>query len=336
MGEIHWNAYHGPREKDEHLSPHKERDGAAFAQLMPLLIKRKGLEFGRLLINYPSIYQITDHAYEVLRSDGLTKNLLERVETLRGRPPLHKAEFSETVKKGIDPVEAARYMTAIQEAALVEVKVDTSFLKPDDYVVQITRPFMHDHLQEGHKAGERSNTTLEKEVFKYLERFFENISRAQVRLSASMAEELEKAARRRGDDSANKAEIQFLIQTRNERARGSYNEFKRPSTLKWSQPSAFEKKETIYKTAVYMVHAENVLENGAGLIVVFGMHGLGTLAWTYLLRTGKNSAGRELATLLDRPSFVMAEMTVGTKPPEPTDLSFLNDWKVEILLEHPI
>jgi hypothetical protein len=40
--------------------------------------------------------------------------------------------------------------------------------------------------------------------------------------------------------------------------------------------------------------------------------------------------------LIDRPSFVMAEMTVGTMPPRPTDLSFLDDWKVEVLLEHPI
>ncbi len=216
------------------------------------------------------------------------------------------------------------------------MKVDTAFLGPDDYVVQTTRPFLHDHLQEGHKAGERSNTSLEIRVFKFLGQFFERLSRAQVRLSASIAEGLEKAARLRGDDSADKAEIKFLIHTRNERARGSYNEFKRRGALKWSQPGAFEKREATYKTAVYLVHAENVLDNGAGLIVAFGMHGLATLAWAYLLRTGKDSSGRALATLIDRPSFVMAEMTVGTMPARPTDLSFLDDWKVEVLLEHPI
>jgi hypothetical protein len=348
MGKVHWNAYHAPREKDEHLSPHKERDGAAFAHLMPLLSKRKGLEFGRLLINYPSLYEITDHALKALRSEGLPEHLQGKLRTLWGKPPMHKAEFSESVKKVIDEDkvinvneainvdDASRHMAAILEAALVEVKVDTSFLGPDDYVVQTTRPFLHDHIQEGHKAGERSNTSLEIKVFKFLEQFFETLSRAQVQLSAPMSKELEKAARLRGDDSANKAEIKFLIHTRNERAQGSYNEFKRRGTLKWSQPSAFEKGERIYKTAVYLVNAENVLDNGAGLIIAFGMSGLATLAWAYLLQTGKDSAGRKLATLLDRPSFVMAEMTVGTKPPEPTDLSFLNDWKVDILLEHPI
>jgi hypothetical protein len=339
MGEVHWNAYHAPREKDEQLSPHKERDGAAFAHLMPLLAARKGLKFGRLLINYPSTYRITPHALEVLRAEGLPEKLLERIGRLQAGPLLHKAEFSESVKKAIDAQEASthfRHMASILEAALVEVKVDTSFLGPGDYVVQTTRPFLHDHLQEGRKAGERSNTSLEIKVFKFLERFFDTLSRAQVRLSAPMAEELEKAARRRGDDSANKAEIKFLIQTRNERARGSYNEFERRGALKWSQPSASEKREAIYKTAVYLVHAENVLDNGAGLIVAFGMHGLATLAWAYLLRTGRDSSGRDLAALIDRPSFVMAEMTVGTLPSEPTDLSFLDDWKVEVLLEHSI
>jgi hypothetical protein len=345
MGEVHWNTYHAPREKDEPLSPHKERDGAAFAYLMPLLAARRGLEFGRLLINYPSTYRITSHALEVLRAEGLPEKLLERIGRLQGEPPLHKAEFSEAVKKVVDAqeasrhtpsTEASRHMASILEAALVEVKVDTSFLKPDDYVVQTTRPFLHDHLQEGHKAGERSNTSLEIKTFGFLERFFEKLSRAQVRLSASMAQELEKAARLRGDDSANKAEIKFLIHTRDERARGSYNEFKRRGALKWSQPSASEKREGIYKTAVYLVHAENVLDNGAGLIVAFGMHGLATLALAYLLRTGTDGSGKALAPLIDCPSFVMAEMTVGTLPTRPNDLSFLSDWKVKILLEHPI
>lgn len=337
MGKIHWNTYHGPKELDGHLSPHKERDGAAFAHLMALLVKQKGLEFGKLLLNYPASYQITEHALNLLRSEGVSVEILEKIRKLTGKPLLHKTEFSKEVSRAIGMQKAyKRDIDSILKAALIEVSIDTSFLGPDDYLVQTTRPFLRDHIQEGHKAGERSNTSLEIKVFEFLEQFFETLSRAQVCLSASMAAELEKAARLRSDDSDYKADIKFLIHNSNENACGSYSEFKRHGALKWSQPNVDEKKASIYKTAVYLIHAENVLDHGAGLIVAFGMNGLATLAWTYLLQTGKDSSGRELSTLIDRPAFVMAEMTMGAEPPRPSDLSFIDDWKVEILLEHPI
>jgi hypothetical protein len=79
------------------------------------------------------------------------------------------------------------------------------------------------------------------------------------------------------------------------------------------------------RTAVFLLCKEEAWPGGPGLIGAFGMDGTATAVWCYRL-------GRDLEYLLEKPGFVMAEMTNPGAPDRPTNMLCARNWKIEILL----
>ena len=192
MKKAYRHSYHAPREEDEALAPFKVRDGAAFDEVMAILVSRKSLGYGGLLLNYPASYQITDQSLKLLGWEHVDESTIRKLEVLITQPAKPKAEFLTTVRGKIGRFETEYHERSILDHAMVEVAVDMSFLDSSDCLVQTTRPFLDD--AEGHKPGERSNTSLEKKVFKVLRQYLQVCSRSEVCLSAQMANELERSA----------------------------------------------------------------------------------------------------------------------------------------------
>jgi len=70
-------------------------------------------------------------------------------------------------------------------------------------------------------------------------------------------------------------------------------------------------------------------DGGPRLLSAFGMDGVSTLIWCYLLRTVHPNL-----LDLETPRFVMAEMIASPLPEVPPTLSFAKDWRIDILLDH--
>jgi hypothetical protein len=81
------------------------------------------------------------------------------------------------------------------------------------------------------------------------------------------------------------------------------------------------------RTAAFLL-VRRLEPDGPTLIVAFGMDGIMTLTWCYLLRT-------KFAHLLSTPRFVMAEIQTTDIPKQPTSLAFAESWPVKIILDVP-
>lgn len=190
--------------------------------------------------------------------------------------------------------------------------VDVSFLSASDLLVLPTRPPIHDPLHEERRKIYSSNTTFEAKVFKALKDYFKVCSRTHMKLSKPMASLLEPSFK-------NRADIHFTLYS------GAwYKEYKKYGAYRF-EPAEHHPK----RTAAYLVRINHLWENGPALLVAFGMGGVETLVWLYLLR-------RRYPALLETPGFVMAELE-GTSFPKknrPFRLDFAEEWNVNLLIEH--
>lgn len=109
-------------------------------------------------------------------------------------------------------------------------------------------------------------------------------------------------------------------ENRSDPSRAVYHKRRDP----YARRSAFVD-EPVVKTAAFLL-VRHIEPNGPRLVVAFGMDGILTLTWCYLLRT-------RFPHLLTAPRFVMAEITLLPIPKQPTSLSFADDWRVDPILD---
>lgn len=234
----------------------------------------------------------------------------------KGRPSLpHQLrdgdaalELSEVLRtQGYEYGEVLLNYPAQQEAQAIEI--DDTFLSPADLLLLTTRPPLDDEDEPLRKTVHRSHTTLEDKVFAALRPYFKRCNRSQIILSESLVRTLP-------PEVARKSNIQYR-----QHGGASYDRYtagpgddwhKRPSHLRL--------------TAAYLAYTEHAWEGGPALLAAFAMGGTETLVWAHLLRT-------KFSYLVCTTPFVMAEMTAKEPPTRSTDLSFADEWNVEILTE---
>ncbi len=195
------------------------------------------------------------------------------------------------------------------------IEFDLTSLKSSDLLLLTTRPPIDDDPEEDQRFIDRGSTPLEQEILRHLRHgCFKQCSREVLALQPHLARQLPR-------EYANRARIEFSKNVRPSYPGATY---KRLSRRHGSQrPSDMQQ-----RTAVYLLSTQQVWRGGPGLLTAFGMSGIETLAWAYLLRT-------KFAKLLSAPRFVMAEILIRAVPPKPNDLSFADDWEVTILLDVP-
>jgi hypothetical protein len=181
-----------------------------------------------------------------------------------------------------------------------------------DLLVLTTRPPLNDDDFD-RKYIKRSGTELEKSILQTVGLYFSVCRRSYVKLSEDMAAKLK---------YANRGEIQFSMY-----AGAYYKRHRTPYTRsrelhKWEKPA----KSTV--TAAFAL-LTRLWDGGPRLLSAFGMDGVSTLIWCYLLRTVHPNL-----LDLETPRFVMAEMIASPLPEAPPTLSFAKDWRIDILLDH--
>jgi hypothetical protein len=181
------------------------------------------------------------------------------------------------------------------------------FITPQDVVVLTTRPPLSDHTYGDKKRMLRSCTHLEDQIFKVCRRYFTVCARSHVQIRKSICGKFEKG---------------YLAFHQHKGAR-----------LKYFGRVDFHKTKNVPKgshTAIcFFLRVNAIPEYGCGLVVSFGMGGWETLIWNRIVRT-------KHPEWLKRPCFVVGEFDMNGLPPRPATLKFVEQIKVDILLEHKI
>jgi hypothetical protein len=200
-----------------------------------------------------------------------------------------------------------RYSTPIFNFPSDEpIDVDASWLRPRDLIVITTRPPMNDHKREERRASKRSNTSIEKEVFKALRKYLTVCSRGEVVLSDAAAATSPEVAKR----------ASMLFRQNNG---STYLSYGSPVTREFV---SFQLRDAL--TAVFLIYVEQAWPGGPGLLAAFGMAGTETLVWCHRLAT-------EYRHLLCTTPFVMGEMRTGRIPDRPDTMDFARSWEITIL-----
>jgi len=177
-----------------------------------------------------------------------------------------------------------------------------------DLLVLTTRPPLSDRPLREKKVVTPSGTWLEERIFDALRSYFSHCSRAEVALQSRLASQLPR-------DYSNRAILNFYIST--EAA------YKMAISYKEAGPYAHWNENT---TASYLTYTDALWKGGPRLLAVFCMSGTMGLIWAYLVRT-------RFPELLDGPRVVVAEMKrQGPLPRSPLDLSFADQWEVNLVL----
>lgn len=186
-------------------------------------------------------------------------------------------------------------------------KVDMSFVARGDTLLHTTRPPRHDRFDDNRKRIRQSFTDLEDRMFDVWDDYLAWNSRAEVLLHERLHHLLQ-------PPHATKAQI-------------SFRESQGAPYLQLSDCSgATESTEASERrTAVFLLRKDEAWPGGPGLIGAFGMDATATAVWCYRL-------GRDLDYLLERPGFVLAEMTNPGIKERPTNMLCARDWRIEILM----
>lgn len=190
-------------------------------------------------------------------------------------------------------------------------KVEMPFATQHDILLQTTRPPTHDRLDEARKRIRQSHTDLEDRLFNVWENYMAWTSRGRVLLHERLHHLLK-------PPHDCKRQMAFR-QTQG----APYLELS-----DWTgAPPRRTDEATERRTAVFLLRKEEAWPGGPGLIAAFGMDGTATAVWCYRL-------GRDFSHLLDKPGFVLAEMTNPGVPHRPTNMLCARNWNIEILLQH--
>lgn len=185
------------------------------------------------------------------------------------------------------------------------LKIDLSFTRPGDLLVETTRWPKNDRDHGDQKRVEPGNTKLERMVFRLLDKVAPVIARSHIRLSDELRAQL-------GSQLAGRGDMAFY-----QRLFGLYKQH--------NEGCGWEDVSHLGRTAVFLLRVDALWEDGPGLVSAFGMESHATLAWAYRLR-------RDLGHLLDEPGFHFYEIEPRGLPERPTDLRWAADWKVEPVL----
>lgn len=198
--------------------------------------------------------------------------------------------------------------------------VDVSFLNSSDLIILNTRPPIDDITEEDKHLVPRSYTTFEEKVFNVLKpKYFETCARSHIKLSEALSSRLP-------GEFSDRANMLFH-QSRD----GSYIKHGNYDADCW-RPPAHQR-----LTAVFFIHIAALWKDGPGLLAAFGMAGMETLAWNYLLRTTfLNPASADGEEWLNCYQFVMAELLPAPIPRRPTNLTFAEKWRVVPVLQVPL
>jgi hypothetical protein len=190
-----------------------------------------------------------------------------------------------------------------------------SFLRGDrDVLVLTTRPPLDDERHEDKKFVARSHTDLESAAFESLRRCIQICARNRVRIATGMAQHLTGKA-------IQKVEMRF-----HQKNDGRMVEFLAPDQPKPSSVPASE-----YLTAGFLVHLPKIERYGCELIASFGMGGIETLIWNRIVRNHP-----QYQSWITKPVFVVAELDLRNLPTRPITLHFVDQIKVDILLQLPL
>ncbi len=189
-------------------------------------------------------------------------------------------------------------------------KVDMSFVFLGDMLLQTTRPPMHDRFEPMRKRIRQSYTDLEDHMFDVWDDYMAWNSRGRVLLHERLHHSLKPPHENKRQITFREAQGAPYLELDDCRGAGG----KRTDEA------------TERRTAVFLLRKEEAWPGGPGVICAFGMDGVATAVWCYRL-------GRDLSHLLDKPGFVLAEMTNPGALERPTNMLCARNWNIEIMLE---
>jgi len=193
-------------------------------------------------------------------------------------------------------------------------KVDLSFVRRGDLILQTTRPPMNDKDEGPRRQVEPAYTDLEYFTFEAWKPYVEYIARTHVCLGREV-----QGLVRQG--SLDRREMSF-------RQKGWGAPYNRLNAL---DGKGWHKYGGAPRTALFLLRLEEAWAKGPGYLCAWGVDGCTTLVWCY--RLARDPA---LQHLIARPGFVMAELELGSLSERTTDMRFCMDWKIEILVQHEL
>jgi hypothetical protein len=190
-------------------------------------------------------------------------------------------------------------------------------LSRDDLIVLTTRPpITDDGTMANRKFIERTDGDLEKAILNAARPVFEICNRKFIRLTEHAAAGLPPAA-------SDRAEVEFRVYKRGGHEFAYYYRLRNAHAPRARSRTSHA--PTHAKTTSTFLLRTPIGPNGPMLLNAFGMDGVTTLVWCYLLRT-------KYSRLLGTPGFTMAEIAAGELPRRPLDLAFADRWRVRLLL----
>lgn len=212
------------------------------------------------------------------------------------------------------PQQPPRELVPVNEAALG--------LRAHDLLLLTTRPPLDD-VEEGRKARVlRSYTTLEDKIFRHAIRpHLARSTRSQIIVAEEHARAFGAVAtrrnlvfrlyrRRRQGDAPSRTDLGACI-----------SRYLPHGSTVWHEPP-----RECSLSAAYLIFEKHAWPGGPALLAGFGMGGMETLVWAYLLRT-------RFSHLVGARRFVMAEIVERDVPEPPLTMGFADRWDVRLLTE---
>jgi hypothetical protein len=191
------------------------------------------------------------------------------------------------------------------------LKIDLSFVKRGDLLLQLTRPPFSDIPSGAKRKVLPSHTDLELRLFALWKKsFLLKSARDHMIVHTDLH-----GAFRPGFEHGR--EIKFG-------QKGWGAPYQEVNAQEGAGMRPWEGKRT---TTVYLLRVDEAWKGGPGYLCAFGMDGCTTLFWAHLL-------AKRFRHLLEKPGFVIGELELGELPEHVTDLRFCEDWKVELALVH--
>jgi hypothetical protein len=190
--------------------------------------------------------------------------------------------------------------------------VDISFVKPQDILLHFTRPPFSDIEAGAKRKIAPAYTDLEERLFKVWQRFLWVSSRDHVHVARELHGRFDPRFR-------HCRQMSF-------RQKGWGAPYSRVNACEgegWRLPP--DKRRTV----LFLLRLAEAWEGGPGYVCAFGMDGCTTLIWAHRLAT-------DLSYLLEKPGFVIAELTLGKLPDHITDLRFSESWPIVPVLVHEL
>jgi hypothetical protein len=186
--------------------------------------------------------------------------------------------------------------------------VDLSFVLRQDVFVHLTRPQYSDKSSGPKRQIRQAYTDLEARLFALWKPRLPIAARNHVQVASGLHGLFEP-----GSDYCR--EMKF----RQKGWGGDYYQVMKPDG------EGFRMFREGRKTMVFLLRVKHAWPGGPGYICAFGMDGCATLFWAYRLR-------RDFRPWLEKPVFLMAEMTLGEIPSDSTDLRFCAEWDIKPVL----